>query len=88
MGLDLLKNPDLVSKREDVALKSALWFYNANNMATPARSGDFSATTRIINGPQECNGGPGIDSQKTRVATYLRVRKCLGLTGPSKGLMC
>ena len=57
LDLDLLNNPDLVSQRQDIAVKTALWFYQANNMVTPARQGDFAATTRIL------NGGPGTASQ-------------------------
>ena len=57
-------------------------------MATPARQGDFAATTRIINGQLECNGGSGTNNQKTRVATYRRVRNCFGLGDPPKNPTC
>ena len=88
LGLDLLGNPDLVSQQQDVAVKTAIWFYQTNKMVDPARQGDFAATTRIINGAQECNGGPGANNQKTRVATYLRVRNCFGLGQPSRNPTC
>ncbi|CAF1663140.1 unnamed protein product, partial [Adineta ricciae] len=45
LGIDLLNNPDLVEQQQDIAVKTAIWFYNANNMAAPAKQGDFAATT-------------------------------------------
>lgn len=88
LGVDLLNNPDLVEQRQDLAVKTAIWFYNANNMAAPAKQGDFAATTRIINGALECNGGPGTSNQMARVATYKRVRHCYGLGEPSRNPVC
>jgi hypothetical protein len=82
LSLNLLENPDLVSQRQDLAVKTAIWFYRANKMYEPARKGDFAATTQIINGAQECNGGQGAQKQKTRVATYIRTRNCFNL-GPA-----
>ena len=57
-------------------------------MADPAQQGDFAATTRIINGKQECDGGPGANNQRTRVETYKRIRKCFGLGEPKKKPTC
>ncbi|CAF0802732.1 unnamed protein product [Adineta steineri] len=88
LGLDLLNNPDLVEQRQDVAVKTAIWFYNANNMAAPAKQGDFAATTRIINGALECNGGSGYQNQLARVATYRRIRHCFGLGEPGRNPVC
>lgn len=88
LGIDLLQNPDLVSQRQDIAVRTAIWFYEANQMAGPARQGDFAATTRIINGAQECDGGPGAIKQQTRVNTYKRVRSCFGLGAPTKNSVC
>ena len=88
LGLDLLNNPDLVDGQQDVAVETAVWFFQANNMVDPARQGDFAATTRIINGAQECDGGPGAANQQTRVATYRRVRQCFGLGDPTIDPTC
>ena len=88
LGLDLLNSPDTVSQQEDVAVKAAVWFFQANNMVDPARQGDFAATTRILNGPQECNGGPEAANQQTRVATYERIRSCFGLGQPTINPTC
>ena len=57
-------------------------------MAEPARKGDFAATTRIINGKVECNGGSGAVNQKQRVETYKRIRKCFGLREPKINPTC
>ena len=86
--MDLLSNPDLVEQRQDLAVKTAIWYYNTNNMATPAKQGDFAATTRIINGQLECNGGPGASHQHQRVNTYKRIRNCFGLGEPKINPYC
>ena len=88
LNLDLLNNPDMVAQQQDVAVKTAVWFFQANSMVGPARQGDFAATTRILNGPVECNGGPGYNNQVTRVNTYKRVRQCFGLGEPTINPMC
>ncbi|CAF1121649.1 unnamed protein product [Rotaria sordida] len=88
LGIDLLNSPDLVEQQQDIAVKTAVWFYNANNMAGPAKQGDFAATTRIINGALECNRGSGYNNQLTRVATYKRIRHCFGLGEPHRNPVC
>jgi predicted chitinase len=88
LAIDLLNNPDLVEQQQDVAVKTAIWFYYENGMANPARQGNFAATTRIINGQFECDGGSGYSNQLTRVATYRRIRRCFGLGEPTKNPVC
>ncbi|CAF0845390.1 unnamed protein product [Adineta steineri] len=88
LGLDLLNNPDLVAQRQDIAFKTAIWYYQANKMDVPAQKGDFAATTRIINGKLECDGGPGVANQQTRVATYKRIRLCFSLGQPKINPTC
>ncbi len=88
LGSNLLNNPDLVSQQQGIAVKTAIWFYQTNNMNIPAQQGDFAATTRIINGAQECNGGPEAANQQTRVATYKRIRLCFGLGQPKINPVC
>lgn len=60
-------------------MKTAVWLFRANKMIHSARRGDFVATTRIINGAVECNGGSGAANQRTCVATYKRIRRCFVL---------
>lgn len=88
LGIDLLNNPDVVEQQDDMAVKTAIWFYNANNMGPPAQAGDFAATTRIINGKLECNGGPEYANQLVRVATYKRIRYCFNLGEPTINPIC
>jgi predicted chitinase len=88
LGIDLLNNPDIVEQQDDVAVRTAIWFYNANNMGTLAKEGDFVATTRIIYGQLECNGGPGYANQLVRVATYKRIRYCFNLGEPTINPIC
>ena len=71
-----------------LAVNTALWFYRTQGMAEPARRGDFAATTRIINGHLECNGGSGYSHQLGRVETYKRVRQCFNLGSPKINPIC
>ena len=57
-------------------------------MDDPAQRGDFAATTRIINGALECDGGSGANNQQSRVETYKRVRQCFGLGEPKINPTC
>ncbi|CAF2671512.1 unnamed protein product [Rotaria sp. Silwood2] len=88
LGVDLLGDPDKVENDPKLAVSTALWFYKANGMAAPAQRGDFAATTRIINGPLECDNGSGYSNQLARVATYKRVRQCFNLGEPSINPVC
>ncbi|CAF1571311.1 unnamed protein product [Adineta ricciae] len=88
LGVDLLSNPDLVETNDKLAVSTALWFYRTQGMSEPARRGDFAATTRIINGHLECNGGSGYSHQLSRVETYKRVRQCFNLGPPKINPIC
>ncbi|CAF2457794.1 unnamed protein product [Rotaria sp. Silwood2] len=88
LGVDLLADPDKVENDPQVAVSTALWFYDANGMAAPAQIGDFASTTRLINGAIECNNGPGYTNQLTRVETYKRVRLCFNLGAPTINPVC
>lgn len=46
----LVDNPDLVSTDKEVALKTALWFWNTNNINALADKNDIVAVTKKING--------------------------------------
>lgn len=54
IGFDGLKNPERVAQDAVVAFKTALWYW-MNNVHQVVPQG-FGATTRAINGDQECNG--------------------------------
>ncbi|CAF3556823.1 unnamed protein product [Rotaria sp. Silwood1] len=84
LGVDLLKNPQLVAESDKLAAATALWFWNANNMGQPARDGNFGGTTQIINSI-ECGPKPQQDS---RVNHYQKVRRCFGLPPATSNLKC
>lgn len=49
-GIDVVSNPDLISTDVSVSIKSAIWFWNKNNLNTYCDKGDFIGLTKRING--------------------------------------
>lgn len=76
---DIFQNPDLVETDLDLAVQTALWFWDVNGISTYARGGQFAATTDKINGAVECRGGAGTNNQLQRIERYQQARICLGL---------
>ena len=50
MDVDAIDNPDLVSEDKEIALMSAIWFWNKNGLNKYADSGDIKTMTKRING--------------------------------------
>lgn len=50
MGVDVVDNPDLVSEDKEVALMSAVWFWNKNGLNKFADADDIKTMTKRING--------------------------------------
>ena len=50
MDVDVVNNPDTVSEDKEVALMSAIWYWNSNNLNRYADSGDIKTLTKRING--------------------------------------
>lgn len=50
VGEDLVSNPDIVSEDLSVAIKSAIWFWNKNNLNKYCDNGDIEGLTKKING--------------------------------------
>lgn len=50
MGVDVLEDPDVVSEDKEVALMSAIWYWNKNGLNKYADSGDIKTMTKRING--------------------------------------
>lgn len=50
MGVDIMDNPDEVAEDKELALMSAIWFWNKNGLNRYADSGDIKTMTRRING--------------------------------------
>ena len=50
MDVDAVNNPDMVSEDKEVALVSAIWYWNSNKLNRYADSGDIKTLTKRING--------------------------------------
>ncbi|CAF0820520.1 unnamed protein product [Adineta ricciae] len=88
LGIDLLKEPGLVSESEKIAAATAIWYYKETGMDKLAQRGDFGETTRKIN-EYECSGKAGHQMQAARVQTYHQVRKCFNLPpATNSNLIC
>lgn len=49
-GIDVVNNSKLVAEDKEVALMSAIWYWDANNLNKYADSGDIKTMTKRING--------------------------------------
>lgn len=49
-GIDAVNNPDIVSKDFIIAIKSAIWFWDKNNLNKYCDNNDFIGLTKKING--------------------------------------
>ena len=71
MGIDgLHDNPDMVSEDKEIALMSAIWFWNKNDLNSYSDSGDIKKQTRRING--------GYNGLEDRIYKW---EKCLAALG-------
>lgn len=50
MDVDAVDNPDQVAEDKEVALMSAIWYWNSNNLNRYADAGDIKTLTKRING--------------------------------------
>ncbi|MFH8796906.1 chitinase [Streptomyces sp. NPDC017941] len=93
LGIDLLRNPDLVQNNSAVAWKTGLWYWNTQKgpgTMTPhdamVNGRGFGETIRSINGSLECNGGnPG--QVQSRITKYKQFTQALGVA-PGNNLSC
>ncbi|KAL1191193.1 Endochitinase [Cardamine amara subsp. amara] len=79
LGLDLLRQPELVGSNSTVAFQTGLWFLT--NTVRPLLNQGFGATIRAING-MECNGGNS-GAVNARIGYY---RDYCGQLGVDPGL--
>ncbi|MFJ7910728.1 glycoside hydrolase family 19 protein [Kitasatospora sp. NPDC096204] len=93
LGIDLLRNPNLVQTDPAVAWKTALWYWNTQNGPGTMTAHNaivngygFGETIRSINGSLECNGGNPAQVQ-SRIDAYQRFTQLLG-TVPGSNLSC
>ena len=73
MDVDVVDNPDLVSEDKEVALMSAIWFWNKNGLNKYADSGDIKTMTKRING--------GYIGLEDRIHHYKDAMEMLGADG-------
>ena len=69
LGVDLVRNPDLVKTPKYAAL-SAGWFWNTHNLNAVADTEDWQKLTKIING-----GYNGLDERKALTNQAIAVLK-------------
>ncbi|GAA3013941.1 glycoside hydrolase family 19 protein [Streptomyces fulvorobeus] len=93
LGIDLLRNPNLVQQDASVAWKTGLWYWNTQNgpgTMTPhnamVNGAGFGETIRSINGSLECNGRNPAQVQ-SRIDKYRAFTQILGTT-PGSNLSC
>lgn len=87
IGLDLLKNPNLVSESEKIAASTAIWYFKETGMDKLAQEGFFANTTRKLN-EYECQGKAGYHMQAARIKTFQRILPCFNLPHVEENLIC
>ncbi|CAF2921113.1 unnamed protein product [Rotaria sp. Silwood2] len=87
LGLDLLNNPDLVSKVDKITASTAVWYFKETEMNQLAEQDNFGGTTQKLN-EYECSGKVGYHMQAERIQTYHRVRKCFDPSEATTNLTC
>ena len=66
-GIDVINDPDLIVRDLNVAVLSALWFWEKNHLNTYADRNDITSITRIING--------GYNGLEHRMSLYERLKQ-------------
>lgn len=97
LGLDLLNDPDMVSRDATVAWKTALWYWMEIKGSGPLPSHvaikqklGFGETVRSINGALECSkpsSNIGYQQQQMRIKNYLKITRLIGVE-PGKYSAC
>ncbi|GII62948.1 chitinase [Sphaerisporangium krabiense] len=93
LGIDLLRNPNLVQTDASVAWQTGIWYWMTQNGPgtmtahnAMVNGAGFGETIRSINGALECNGGNPAQVQ-SRINAYTRFAGILGVT-PGNNLSC
>lgn len=73
MSVDVVENPDLVSEDKEIALMSAIWFWNTNRLNRYADNGDIKTMTKRING--------GFNGLEDRIHHWEEALEMLGAGG-------
>ena len=70
LGVDLITNPELL-ETNDMACRSAAWFWASRGLNDRADMGDFERITKRING--------GLNGYQERLAYHARAKMALGV---------
>ncbi len=70
LGVDLITNPELL-ETNDLACRSAAWFWASRGLNDRADMGDFERITKRING--------GLNGYQERLAYHARAKMALGV---------
>lgn len=73
MGVNAVGSPDIVAEDKEIALMSAIWFWNKNKLNQYADSGDIKTMTKRING--------GYIGLEDRIHHYKEAMEMLGHEG-------
>ncbi|QRN95553.1 RICIN domain-containing protein [Archangium violaceum] len=89
LGLNLMNDPDILSRDATASWRSGLWFWNTQTGAgsmtahnAMVNNAGFGETIRTINGALECNGRNPAQVQ-SRIDNYLRFTNMLGVSAGS-----
>lgn len=70
IGLDLVKNPDLIIESAEASVRAACWFWTKNNLNAVADKDDCKTCTKLING--------GFNGLEDRVSILRRAKSVIG----------
>ena len=70
LGVDMITNPELL-ETNDLACRSAAWFWASHGLNDLADKGDFERITKRING--------GLNGYQERLAYHARAKMALGV---------
>jgi predicted chitinase len=92
LGIDLLNNPDLVTKDSAISFATALWFWMTpqppkSSCHDAIGNSGFGMTINIINGGLECGQGQITPQAQSRIQRYDQYTRQLSVT-PGGNLSC
>jgi hypothetical protein len=87
LGLDLLTDPDVVSRSDKLAALTAIWFFSTSGMKEMAQQGDFAGTIQKLK-KQPCSTQEEHSALLALGKTYHKVRQCFALPEVTIDISC
>lgn len=84
----LVEDADSVARDEDIAWKTAFWFWQTKVTTADGYGTAFGVSTKVLNGDAECVRPDGTNAARHRYEIYGLVRSALGLSGPGDERGC